>query len=500
MSEGEPITDQQASSPANGLLVLAGRRVAAAEGRTRTVYAPADGAAIAEVAEAGREDVARAVAEAVRAQPTWAARPPRERGDVISRWADLVDRNAEELARLEATNTGRPIAETRGDIAGAARTMRYCAGAADIFSGSTLPVDAEGLLITLREPIGVCALITAWNAPLYLAVLKAAPALVTGNAAVIKPSELTPLTTLRLADLASEAGIPEGCLSVLTGSGPDVGGPLVEHPRVGRVSFTGSTGVGREIARAAAGGFKRVTLELGGKSAALVFPDADLEKVGIEAPGAAFEMAGQDCCARSRLIVHESVKDEVVERYVETVSKLRVGPPLEEGTQVGPLISAAHRDRVHGFVERGCEAGATVLVGGEAPGGELAAGAYYLPTVLGGVGSAMEVAQAEIFGPVVAVMTFASESEAIALANDTEFGLSGSIWTTDVGRALRVAAGVRSGVLAVNSNTSVYPQAPFGGVGQSGLGRESGVAALEACTEVKTLFISAEASGAFDRS
>ncbi|HEU4598253.1 MAG TPA: aldehyde dehydrogenase family protein, partial [Solirubrobacterales bacterium] len=276
------------------------------------IVEPAEGTVLAEVGEAGPEEIEAAVAAAVAAQPEWAGAAPNQRGAVLVALAERLEAEAGSLAELEARNTGRPIAETRGDLAGAARTLRYNAGAAEAFGGETLPVDAPGLLLTRREPIGVCAAITAWNAPLYLAVLKAAPALVTGNTVVVKPSELTPLTTLRLAELAAEAGLPAGCLTVLTGEGASVGKALVEHPDVGRVSFTGSTAVGREIARLAAGSFKRLTLELGGKSACLVFEDADLERVGSLAPGGAFAMAGQDCCARSRLIVHESVKDELV--------------------------------------------------------------------------------------------------------------------------------------------------------------------------------------------
>ncbi|MBN9623531.1 MAG: aldehyde dehydrogenase, partial [Actinobacteria bacterium] len=298
-------------------------------------------------------------------------------------------------------------------------------------------------------------------------------------------------TSLRLAELARAAGLPEGLFEVVTG-GAETGAALVGDKAVGRVSFTGSTAVGRAIAESVAGSFKRITLELGGKSACVVFPDVDPVKVGAIAPGAAFGMAGQDCCARSRVILHEDVKDAFLESYVETMRAIRLGPPLDPDTEMGPLISTAHRDRVDGFVARSRAEGGVVLAGGEAPGGDLAAGSYYRPTVVDGVDAAAELAQAEVFGPVVAVMTFRTEEEAVRLANDTEFGLSGSIWTADVGRALRVSRAVRAGVLAVNSNTSVYPEAPFGGVGQSGLGRESGLAALEANTEMKTIFLSSD--------
>lgn len=459
----------------------------------RAIVDPADTSVLHRVPDTGAGEVADAIARAEVAQVDWARRTPAERGGVLEALVGLLERDADELAELEARNTGRTISETRGDVGGAVRTLRYNAGVVDAFGGDTLPVGAPGLLLTRREPIGVCAAITAWNAPLYLAVLKAAPALVTGNAVVLKPSELTPLTSLRLAELARAAGLPDGLFEVVTG-GAETGAALVGSPAVGRVSFTGSTAVGRAIAESVAGSFKRLTLELGGKSACIVFPDVDPGKVGAIAPGGAFGMAGQDCCARSRVIVHEDIKDEFLESYVGTIRAIRIGPPLDPATEMGPLISAAHRDRVNGFVERSRADGGVIVAGGAAPGGDLAAGSYYRPTVVDGVAAGAELAQAEVFGPVVAVLTFRTEAEAVQLANDTEFGLSGSIWTSDVGRALRVSEAVRAGVLAINSNTSVYPEAPFGGVGQSGLGRESGLAALEANTEVKTIFLSSESA------
>lgn len=452
---------------------------------------PSDGSVLEQVGETSPEQVEAAIARAADAQPEWARRSASERGAVLTALAGLIEAEAEELAELEARNTGRTLRETRGDVAGAARTLRYNAGVVDGFGGRTLPVGAPGLLITRQEPIGVCAAITAWNAPLYLAALKAAPALVTGNAVVLKPSDLTPLTSLRFAELAQRAGLPGGLLEVVPG-GVETGVALVSSSHVGRVTFTGSTAVGREIAKRVSGSFKRLTLELGGKSACVVFPDVDPGTVGALAPAAAFGMAGQDCCARSRLILHEDIKDEFLEAYVEALRAIRIGPPLDPATEMGPLISRAHRDRVHGFVERSTADGGTVLAGGEVPGGDLAQGSYYTPTVVDGVAPGAELAQSEVFGPVVAAMTFREEAEAVRLANDTEFGLSGSIWTADVGRALRLSEAIRSGVLAINSNTSVYPEAPFGGVGQSGLGRESGLAALEANTETKTIFLSSE--------
>jgi acyl-CoA reductase-like NAD-dependent aldehyde dehydrogenase len=475
--------------PGDELLVIGGRRIAAADGRTFALTSPTSGERTASVAHAGEEDIGRAVREAARVQPAWALAGPTRRAAVLSALADLVETHADRLATMETTDNGLPIGETRGQVAAAAAVLRYYAGAADKFFGHTVPVDAPGLLFTVREPIGVAALITAWNAPLLLAVLKAAPALVTGNTVVVKPSELAPRTTLALADLAAEAGLPDGCLSVLPGDAA-TGAALVDHPVIGKISFTGSTATGIAIARRAATTLKRVTLELGGKSAAIVFEDADLARVGTQAPLAAFGMTGQDCCARSRLLVHERVKDEVVERYAATTRALRIGDPLDPATRIGPLISVAHRDRVHACVRRAVHEGALLVAGGRIPDG-FDAGGYYAPTVIDRVHPAMRIAQEELFGPVVSVTTFSDEAEAVRLANDTRYGLAGSIWTADIGRALRVSRDVRSGVLAVNANTSVYLQAPFGGVKASGIGREYGMEAMEGNTESKTVFFDA---------
>ncbi len=313
-----------------------------------------------------------------------------------------------------------------------------------------------------------------------------------GNTVVLKPASLTPLTALRYGELALEAGIPEGVLNVIPGPGSKVGNTLVEHPLVGKIGFTGSTEVGAEIARRAAGTIKRVTLELGGKSACVVFADADLEKVGAMAPFAVFENCGQDCCARSRLLVEESVKDEVVERYAATTAAIRVGMPEDPETQVGPMISAGQRDTVEGYIARGVDEGARIVTGGERPSGALEAGYFLRPTVLDGATNDMTVAREEIFGPVVSVIGFRDEAEAIRLANDTSYGLSGSLWTRDGARQLRVARALRTGVLGVNTNSSVFVQMPFGGYKQSGIGKELGMHALEHNTELKSVFISTE--------
>jgi betaine-aldehyde dehydrogenase len=370
--------------------------------------------------------------------------------------------------------------------------IRYYAGAVDKFFGHTIPVERDGIALTFREPIGVVGLITPWNFPLNIANWKIAPALAAGNTVVLKPASLTPLSVLRYAELALEAGIPDGALNVVPGPGGTVGAALVEHPDVGKIGFTGSTEVGAGIARRAAATIKRVTLELGGKSACIVFADADLEKAGRMAPYAVFENCGQDCCARSRLIVEESAKDELLERYAATAAGLRVGMPEDESTEIGPLVSASQRETVEGYVQIGVDEGAKVVTGGERPGGDLEGGFFYRPTVLDGVTNDMRVAREEIFGPVVSVITFRDEAEAVRIANDTPYGLSGSLWTRDGARQLRVARAMRTGVLGVNSNSSVFPQTPFGGYKQSGVGKELGMHALEHNTELKSVFISTE--------
>jgi len=410
---------------------------------------------------------------------------------VLYRFADLIEAHADELALIETRDMGMAIGDARWCAGNAAAVMRYYAGAVDKFFGSTIPVDRDGIVLTFREPIGVTALITPWNFPLNIGNWKTAPAIAAGNTVVLKPASLSPLSVLRYAELGLEAGLPAGVLNVVPGPGSTVGDALVEHPLVGKVGFTGSTEVGVEIARKAAGTIKRVTLELGGKSACIVFADADLEKAGRMAPFSVFENAGQDCCARSRLLVEATAKDELLEHYVASTRAIVVGDPESADTQMGPLVSAGQRETVEGYIARGAAEGATVIEGGSRPDG-LDGGFYLLPTILDRCTNDMAVAREEIFGPVVSVITFETEEEAVRLANDTPYGLSGSLWTRDGARQLRVARALRTGAIGVNSNSSVFPQAPFGGYKQSGVGKELGMEGLVHNTELKSVFVSTE--------
>jgi acyl-CoA reductase-like NAD-dependent aldehyde dehydrogenase len=478
-------------TPIEGL-VIDGERVPALEGRTFETVNPATGEVFRTVAQAGAEDADRAVRAAARAFDDWGSWTPIQRAKVLYRWADLLEEHVNELGLLETRDMGMALGDARWCAGNAATVMRYYAGAVDKLFGSTIPVDREGIVLTFREPIGVTALITPWNFPLNIANWKTAPAIAAGNTVVLKPASLSPLTALRYAELGLEAGLPPGVLNVVPGPGGAVGDALVEHPLVGKVGFTGSTEVGVAIARKAAGTIKRVTLELGGKSACIVFADADLEKAGRMAPFSVFENAGQDCCARSRLLVEESAKDELLEHYVAATRAIVVGDPEADGTQMGPLVSAAQRETVERYVAQGVAEGATVLEGGVRPDG-LDRGFFLRPTVLDGCTNDMTVAREEIFGPVVSVITFRDEAEAIRLANDTPYGLSGSLWTRDGARQLRVARALRTGGIGVNSNSSVFPQAPFGGYKQSGVGKELGMEGLVHNTELKSVFISTEA-------
>jgi betaine-aldehyde dehydrogenase len=448
------------------------------------VVEPATEQIMAEVPRAGAEEVDAAVARASAAFPSWRAVSPADRSALLHRLADALEDRAADLATLEARNAGKPIGDARGEMEMVVQTYRYYAGAPERLLGQTIPV-AGGIDMTFREPLGVVGLIVPWNFPLVIASWKVAPALAAGNTIVLKPAELTPLTALELEKIALEAGLPAGVLNVVAGPGSVCGKRLVEHPGVAKIAFTGSTEVGREIARGAAGTIKRVTLELGGKSANVVFADADLEKAAAAAPLAVFGNAGQDCCARSRILVERSAVDPFLDALERAVRELRVGDPLDEGTQMGPLISAARREAVASFVPDG----APVAIRGDAPDGP---GYWYPPTVLAPVSNHDRAAVEEIFGPVACVIPFSSEREAIEIANDTIYGLSGSIWTRDGAKALRVARGVETGVISINSNSSVRVATPFGGFKQSGVGRELGPDALEHYTDVKNVFYATE--------
>jgi betaine-aldehyde dehydrogenase len=411
-----------------------------------------------------------------------------ERARVLLRLAGRIREEAGALAELESRNVGKPIQEARGEVEMGADCFQYYAGLIPAFGGRTVPVGAPGTGLTFREPVGVCGLIVPWNFPFAITTWKVAPALALGNSVVVKPASATPLTALRLAGLAAEAGLPEGVLNVVTGPGGEAGSALARHPDVRKIAFTGSTEVGSEVMRNAAGDVKRVSLELGGKSASLIFADADLDKAGASI-SSSFGNAGQDCCARSRVLVERPIYKEVVERFVEHTRALRIGDPLRDETQIGSLISPSHRERVDGYVRRATDQGARLCTGGRAVDGP---GSFYEPAVFRDVSPGMEIANEEIFGPVVAVLPFDTEEEAIRLANATVYGLSGSLWTRDVARALRVVRAIETGVISVNSGWSVHLEMPFGGVKRSGVGRELGPAALDHYSEIKSVFISEE--------
>jgi acyl-CoA reductase-like NAD-dependent aldehyde dehydrogenase len=450
-----------------------------------TVIEPATEAVLAEVPRAGIEDVERAVASAKAALPAWRALAPGERARLLHSLADTLAAHQEELAVLEARNAGKAIGDARGEMGMVVDTFRYYAGAPERLLGDTIPV-AGGQAFTVREPVGVVGLITPWNFPLTIASWKLAPALAAGNTVVLKPAELTPLTALRFVELVKLAGIADGVVNVVVGPGRTCGQRLVEHRDVNKIAFTGSTAVGSSIAAGAAATIKRVTLELGGKSANVIFADADLEAAAAAAPLAVFGNAGQDCCARSRILVQEDVLDRFLELLEVQVKALRVGDPLDEATQMGPLISAAQLETVSSFMDDGV----SVAFRGSAPEGP---GFWFPPTVLSPVDIDDRVAREEVFGPIAAVIAFRDEADAVRLANDTVYGLSGSIWTRDGARALRVARAIDTGVLSINANTSVRVSTPFGGFKQSGYGRELGPHALEAYTEVKTIYYATEA-------
>nr|WP_244444254.1 aldehyde dehydrogenase family protein [Lutibaculum baratangense] len=473
-------------------LFIDGRFSAPLSGRSFATSNPATGSLITHVGEADAVDVDRAVRSARAAfEGPWGHMRAAERGRLLSRLAELVGENLDELVDLESLDSGKPVsAIRRQDLPAVLDTLTYYAGWADKINGQVIPARADALTYTVREPIGVVGAIVPWNFPLMIGVWKLAPALACGCTVVLKPAELTSLTALRLGELAMEAGFPAGVLNVVPGLGKTAGAALVDHPDVDKVTFTGSPAVGRQILRSAAGNLKRVTLELGGKSANVIFPDADVEAAAKAAAAGIFFNSGQVCSAGSRVLVHEDVHDEVVERLVDRAARLRLGDPLDPATQMGPLVSETQMERVLGYVEIGRREGATVAVGGGRVGDE---GCFVAPTVLTGVEHDMRVSQEEIFGPVVSVVRFRDEEEAVRMANGTAYSLAAGVWSSDLGRIHRLAKRIRAGTVWVNTFGPTDIRLPWGGSRDSGFGREHGEAAIENFTEPKAVWINTAA-------
>jgi acyl-CoA reductase-like NAD-dependent aldehyde dehydrogenase len=476
-------------------LLVAGHRVPSRSGKEFTVADPSSGRELARVSEAGHEDVDAAIDAALDAfeRGVWSGRSPAARGKVLGDAAALLHERRDAFARVECENVGKPIRQAYDDVDAAEEVLRFYSGAADKFFGQVVPVRDPGIDVTLREPIGVAGLIVPWNFPLMLATFKIAPALACGNSVLLKPASYTPLTALMLGELLVEAGVPEPCISVLPGPGGTVGAAIARDPRVRKISFTGETATGKQILHMVADNIGRVSLELGGKAACVVFADADLDRCIESTLWAAFTNAGQDCCARCRLVVDAAIYDDFVARFSERVAGICVGEPLDWATEMGPMISGGQRTSVEGYVQSGIEDGVEVVVGGSRPGAAgLQDGFYLEPTVLAHATPRMRVSQEEIFGPVVVAIPFHGEEEAVAIVNDVPYGLATSVWTSNLGRGIRMAKAIRVGVLSVNSNHSVHLEAPVGGYKQSGLGRELGMYAMETFTEVKNVFLSSE--------
>src|SRR5262245_11079597 len=469
-------------------LFINGESTEASSGETRELIEPATGEPLATVAMAGEEDVDRAV-EAARAalEGPWAKTPPTERSRLLHALADALVANRRELGELEARNVGKAISSVKAELAQAVENFRFYGSGIASIGGRSNPIGGSLLFYSLKEPVGVCGQIVPWNYPLMMTTWKLALALAAGCTIVLKPDSATPLSALRMAELATEVGFPPGAINVVSGPGPSMGAHIVRHPGIEKVAFTGSTSTGAEIMRLASDGIKRLILELGGKSPNIVFADANLEDAIPSSDWAIYYSAGPSCEARSRVLAEQSIYDAFVARFAEAASSLKVGDPLEAETQVGSLISEEHRERVHGYVEAGREEGAEVVTGGEPADGK---GAFYPPTVLAQVDNSMRVAQEEIFGPVVTVTPFEDEKDAIRIANDVRYGLMATVWTGDPARGHRIARRIKAGTVGINMPFTAFPGIPFGGYKQSGFGRELGLETLDAYLETKSVIVS----------
>lgn len=475
-------------------LFIDGKFVAAESGETMATLNPHDNSEIAQIAMAGKADIDKAVAAAQRAFPKWSRMAAMDRGRILLKLADLIEANAEQLAMLESLDTGHPIRDSRIlDVPRTAVTYRYFGGMADKFQGDVVPVEQGFLNYVSREALGVVGQVVPWNFPLMFTSWKMAPALAAGNCVVMKPAEITPLSSLRIAELMMEAGMPEGVVNMVPGLGSVAGQYIAEHPEIAKIAFTGSTATGRRIVEASAGNLKKVQLELGGKGANIVFEDAFLPAAINGAAWAIFHNQGQACIAGARLVLHESIAEEFLEKFTALAKSIRLGNPLDPNTEMGPLTSQMHRDRVLSYVDIAREQGGEVLTGGKAPGGDLAGGCYIEPTIVRARSTQDRIAQEEVFGPFVTVLTFKTDEEALAIANSTEYGLGAGLWTRNLQRAHLMAREIKSGMVWINCYKRVNPGSPFGGVGQSGYGREMGFDVMREYTQAKSVWVNIDA-------
>ena len=494
------VTTDQAQIPAalqgviRNELFIDGKFCAAESGETMATLNPHDGSEIAQIALAGKADVDKAVKAAQRAYSKWSRMAAMDRGRILLKLADLIEANAEQLAQLESLDTGHPIRDSRIlDVPRTAVTYRYFGGMADKFQGDVVPVEAGFLNYVNREPLGVVGQVVPWNFPLMFTSWKMAPALAAGNCVILKPAEITPLSSLRIAELMAEAGMPDGVVNILPGLGQVAGQYIAEHTEIAKIAFTGSTATGRRVVEASAGNLKKVQLELGGKGANIVFEDAFLPAAINGAVWAIFHNQGQACIAGARLVLHESIADEFLEKFIALAKSIKLGNPLDPNTEMGPLTSALHRDRVLAYVDVGRKEGGEILSGGKAPGGDLSKGFYVEPTIVRARSTQDRIAQEEVFGPFVTVLTFKTDEEALAIANSTEYGLGAGLWTRNLQRAHLMAREIKSGMVWINCYKRVNPGSPFGGTGQSGYGREMGFDVMREYTQAKSVWVNIDA-------